>query len=190
MKHNLYKMMGLDIYLSSLSKSEYKAVSAEISNTSKVMTPLMSWDVYSQGYIDTLNESERLQDIAKVKSYAKHLNWKNTMDSIFENEVFQAIIITDLNQNIVWVNKGFSKMTGYAKNEVLHKTPKMLQGAETSITARRNIKKKIALDVPFREIITNYKKSGEPYECEVKIFPLYSRDNNKTHFIALEGKVG
>lgn len=190
MKYNLCNMMGLDIYLSSLTKSEYEAVSGEICGTSRVNTPLLCWDIYSQSYIDTLSELERIQDISQVKSYAKKFEWNNAIDSIFKNELFQAIIITDLNQKIVWVNKGFSKMTGYTKTEVLHKTPKILQGAETSISSRQNIRKKIALNAPFKEIITNYKKSGESYECEVKIFPLHSSNDKNTHFIALERKVG
>ncbi|GGD23694.1 PAS domain-containing protein [Hyunsoonleella pacifica] len=188
MKHNLYNMMCLDIYLSSLSKSDYEAVSKTISNTSRIMVPLTSWDIYSQGYHETLNEAERLEDIKKVKAYAEKLNWQNNIDFIFEKTAFEAILITDLNQNIVWVNKGFTKMTGYLKNEVLNKTPRVLQGLKTTDDSRRKIKEKLTLNLPFTEVITNHKKDGTPYKCEVKIFPLHS-NTGKTHFIALERQV-
>lgn len=181
--------MGLDIYLSSLSKKEYEHVSAKIRNTSRIMTPLKSWDIYSQGYFDNLLEAERHQDIIKVKSYADLLNWQDDIDAIFKGETYEAIIITDLSQKIVWVNKGFSKMTGYLKKEVLNKTPKILQGGDTSINSKKNIRTKLSGHTPFKEIITNYKKDGTPYDCEVKIFPIRS-NSNKTHFIALERQVG
>lgn len=189
MKHNLYKMMGLDMYLSSLGKEEYLAVSSKIYNDSRIMTPLMSWDVFGQGNLDRLEDAKKMQDIVKVKSFATKLNWRNNIDSIFEKETYEAIIITDISQKIVWVNKGFSEMTGYSKNEVLYKTPAILQGDNSSKVAKRNIKEKLQSNSSFREVITNYKKSGEAYECEVKIFPLYNY-NTKTHFLALERQVG
>lgn len=180
--------MGLDMYLSSLSKYDYEAISSKICSKSQIITPLTSWDIYSEGYQNNLKEAERYQDIVKVKSYAKTLNWQNDIDLIFKDEVYEAIIITDLSQNIVWVNKGFSKMTGYLKKEVLNRTPRILQGGETSINSKRTIKMKLSGDSPFKEVITNYKKDGTPYKCEVKIFPL-NRNDNKTHFIALERQV-
>ncbi|WP_406683137.1 PAS domain-containing protein [Seonamhaeicola sp. MEBiC1930] len=188
MKHNLNNMKGLDIYLSSLSKDDYDAISSKITYPSHVITPLMSWDIHSEGYFKGLMAADRAQDIVKVKSYAKKLNWQGNIDDIFDKEVFEAIIITDLCQRIVWVNSGFSKMTGYSKFEVLTKKPNLLQGAETSIEVKQNIKSQLKGDLPFKDVITNYKKNGESYECEVKIFPLYSNDN-KTHFIALERRV-
>ncbi|TBN04758.1 PAS domain-containing protein [Hyunsoonleella flava] len=188
MKYNLYKMMCLDIYLSSLNKTEYEAVSKTISKGSRIITPLTSWDIYSQGNIEKLQEAERLQDIRKVKSYAKKMNWDNDIDFIFEKETFEAILITDLKQKIIWVNKGFTKMTGYLKREVLNKTPRVLQGSKTSDTSRSNIKEKLKTNLAFTEVITNYKKDGTPYKCEVKIFPL-KVNNKKTHFVALERQV-
>ncbi|WP_203255727.1 PAS domain-containing protein [Hyunsoonleella ulvae] len=190
MKHNLSKMMCLDVYLSSLSKEEYIKVSSKISNSSRIITPLMSWDIYGQDYFNGLNDARRLQDIKKVKAFAIEMNWENNIDSIFENEIYEAIIITDSNQKIVWVNKGFSNMTGYSKVEVLNKTPRILQGDNSSSISRRSIKQKLQGNLPFKEGITNYKKDGNPYECEVKIFPLYHHDTTKTHFIALERQVG
>lgn len=189
MKYSLNKMMALDIYLSSLSKSEYAEVMAKTKrSTVSLVTPLLSWDAYSEGYFNTLQAGDKQQDILKVKSYAHKMNWQNNLDAIFEKEVFEAIVITDINQNIIWVNKGFSKMTGYTKAEVLKKKPNLLQGTETSNEVKRNIKQQLKNNLPFKEVITNYKKSGEAYTCEVKIFPLHTNDN-KTHFMALERQV-
>lgn len=176
------------MYLSSLDKNECEAISRGVIADSRIMTPLISWDFYSQVYKENLLEAERLQDIGNVKVYANRLNWQNNIDDLFADKTFQAIILTDLDQRILWVNKGFTAMTGYAKNEVLNKSPKMLQGEETSCNARRNIKKKLLQNKPFTEVITNYKKDGTPYKCEVNIFPLKS-NNSKTHFIALERQV-
>lgn len=188
MKYNLHNMMALDLYLSSLSKSDYDLVSKQITDNSRIKTPLLSWDIYNESYINTLENAQRQQDIVKVKSLAKKMNWDNNIDSIFKDEAFEAIIITDLDQNIVWVNKGFTKMTGYTKVETLNKTPRFLQGAETSVEIKQKIKKQLNANLPFKEVVRNYKKDGEPYICEVKFFML-DNDYNKTHFMALERRV-
>jgi len=180
--------MALDIYLLSLSQSEYDLVSNKIDGNSRVKTPLMSWDIYSQSYESKLEEARKEQDIIKVKSYAKKFNWKNNIESIFKNELFEAILITDVKQNIIWVNKGFSKMTGYSKSEALHKSPRFLQGSVTSVKVKQKIKENLNLNLPFKAVITNYKKNGTTYNCEVKIFPLLT-GNIKTHYIALERQI-
>ncbi|WP_353778709.1 PAS domain-containing protein [Winogradskyella sp. 3972H.M.0a.05] len=189
MKHNLYDMMALDIYLSSLSDSEYDAIKDEIqSDAHSSMPPLLSWDIYSEGYTQQMDEAQREQDIIKVISMAKKLNWKNDINRIFDKEQFDAILVTDINQRIIWVNQGFTTMTGYAKSDAINKTPRFLQGEETSENTKRKITAKLKRNKPFTEVITNYRKNGTPYQCEVKIFPLYN--DKTTHFIALEREVG
>lgn len=151
--------------------------------------PLLCWDIYSQHYFSMLKDSKREQELIKIKSLAKKLNWKNDINALFENENFEAIVITDVQQSILWVNKGFTDMTGYSKNYALNKTPKFLQGEETSAKSIKKIRTQLDANKPFRAIITNYKKDKSPYKCEVKIFPLFS-NNEITHFLALERKVG
>nr|WP_321233093.1 PAS domain-containing protein [uncultured Psychroserpens sp.] len=186
MKHNLSNMMALDIYLSSLSETEYDKISHHIRNESARL-PLLSWDIYSENYMGKLKTAKREQDLLKVKQMANQLDWQNDMNDIFDQQRFEAIVITDINQNIIWINDGFTTMTGYSKKEVLHKTPRFLQGPKTSDETKQNISVKLKNDKPFTEVITNYKKDGNSYKCEVKIFPLFNKET--THFIALERQV-
>ncbi|WP_298903397.1 PAS domain-containing protein [uncultured Psychroserpens sp.] len=187
MKYGLSNMMALDLYLSSLNENEYAQVSQKLNQNKKVQLPLMSWDIFSETRRRELEEAQRSQDILKVRSLAKRFGWENDMSSIFEQQQFEAILITDINQNIIWVNQGFTTMTGYSKNEVLDKTPRLLQGIGTSNTSRNHIRTKLDEDVHFTEVIVNYRKNKTAYRCEVKIFPL--RNNKTTHFIALERQV-
>ncbi len=180
--------MSLDIYLSSISENNFDKIYSKIEHN-ELRLPLMSWDLYSEVNSKKMIESKSFQDIIKVKSLASKFNWQNNMDSIFEKEQFEAIIVTDINQKILWVNNGFSDMTGFSKKEALTKTPRFLQGSKTSITSKQRIRKHLKTDLPFKDVIINHKKNGIPYKCEVKIFPLYN-NGNKTHYIALEREVG
>lgn len=187
MKYNLSQMMCLDIYLSSLSNIDYNLISQQLKTNKKTQLPLIGWDIYSENFNAHIQSAQRKQDILKVVHLAKKYSWNNDIQSIFKNNEFEALLLTNQNQQIVWVNDGFTAMTGYFKNEVLHKTPRILQGAETSITTRKRIREKLSAKKQFREIITNYKKEGVAYKCEVKIFPLHSKET--THYLALERQV-
>ncbi|MBD0776970.1 hypothetical protein HPE56_04115 [Maribacter sp. ANRC-HE7] len=56
MKNNLSEMMGLDIYLSSLSTDGYHKIEDLVKPQESRIMPLLSWDIYShdqgnRGYV-------------------------------------------------------------------------------------------------------------------------------------------
>jgi PAS domain S-box-containing protein len=187
MKHNLSDMMCLDIYLSSLSDKEYDRIKHQIKSEKAIVMPLLSWDIFSQNYFKTLYNLKIENDIKMVKAFAEKAKWKNKIDTIFNDQDFDALIITDAEQNILWVNDGFTKMTGYSKTFALNKKPHFLQGINTSSKTKKRIRSKLSGLAPFTEIITNYRKDNSPYKCKVKIIPMYSE--NVTHFLAIEKQV-
>lgn len=187
MTKNLNNMMCLDIYLSSLNKDELEALEDGINSENIQTMPLLSWDIYSDYHFDQLEELKRTQDILKVKALAQKLNWRVDINELFEKEIFEAIVVTDLNQKIIWINEGFTEMTGYSKKETLNRTPRFLQGPKSCSDAKERIRSRLSGIEPFTEVITNYKKNKDVYECEVKIFPLYNEET--THFMALEKRV-
>jgi len=186
MVNNINNMMALDLYASSLSKSNFERLYPKINHNA--ILPLMSWDLFAEANFKRLSVAKQSQDIVNVKHLADQFHWDNNLDTIFDDAQFEAILITDLQQKILWVNKGFSKMTGFSKREALDKTPQFLQGPETLPTSKQSIKKQLNANSPFKEVIVNYKKNGTPYKCEVNIFPLY-KNGYKTHFMALEREV-
>ena len=184
MKENLNKMLCLDLYLSEIKRSSKKGFKDDTPENVVRVLPLISWDVFSESYFKHLNSSKKTMDLKKIKAFAKHYHWKNDIDALFDENDFEAIILTDKNQNIIWVNEGFTTMTGYAKKEVLKKTPGFLQGNKTSKKKTAEIRFRLKEDKPFSTSLVNYRKNKSTYNCEVHIFPLYN--TKTTHFIALE----
>ncbi len=180
-------MVCLDIYLSSLNEHELKALDYENNFKSIETMPLLSWDIYSDYHFNQLKELQRAQDILKVKAIGENLNWRVDINKLFKEEDYEAILVTDLNQRIVWVNDGFTVMTGYSKKDALHKTPRFLQGPKSCSVVKNQIRTGLSGIEPFTAVITNYKKNQDVYDCEVKIFPLYNEKT--THYIALEKRV-
>ena len=134
-----------------------------------------------------LKRLKTINDINTVKLFSKKAKWKNELDIIFENQNFESLIITDSEQKILWVNDGFTEMTGYSKKHALNKTPRFLQGPSTSEKTKKNIRHRLKNLEPFTGIITNYRKDKSKYKCEVKIIPMYNEE--VTHFLAIERRV-
>lgn len=188
MNYNLYQMKCLDIYLSESSNKGLENLSPIIlENNTSLQTPLLCWDIYSDRYHKHIKETIRNRDINAFKYLAKKLHWRNDIDDIFEKHSFEGLVVTDSAQKIIWVNNGFTEMTGYPKNFAINKTPGFLQGKLTSEETKANIKHKISEHKPFKEVIVNYRKNNTVYKCEINVFPLYT--DTTTHFLALEREV-
>lgn len=101
-----------------------------------------------------------------------------------------AVVITDVKRNIVWVNEGFERITGYSLAEALGKSPgKLLQCSNTDQGVARAMK--IALDAgeSFKGEIVNRTKSGREYWIELEIQPRYNDKNEPIGFMAIESDI-
>ncbi|QYK40115.1 MAG: PAS domain S-box protein [Paracoccaceae bacterium] len=87
---------------------------------------------------------------------------------------------------IVFVNEAFERITGYASAEVMGRTPRLLQGPDTSRVERERIRQALRERRPVRTELVNYTKAGMPYWIEVEIVPLSDGLGKVTHFVAIE----
>ncbi len=98
-----------------------------------------------------------------------------------------AVILTDANRRILWVNQDFEVVTGYNIGEVIGRNPgKILQGPKTEPDALQRIREGLAREESFKETITNYRKNGESYSCTLVIHPIHDTDNKIVNYLAFE----
>lgn len=97
-----------------------------------------------------------------------------------------AVIVTDSNRRILWVNDDFTYITGYTLAEVLGKKPSILQGPDSEKEVVRRIRKSLESLNSIKDALTNYRKNGEPYLCKLVIHPIFDEEQNLTNFIAFE----
>ena len=72
------------------------------------------------------------------------------------DKTFEAVIITDKNGIIEWVNQGFTKITGYGLTEVIGKKPgEVLQGLDSDRENEEKKRKKISQKEIIKEEIMN-----------------------------------
>lgn len=186
-KDNLRNMACLDLFLTSLSPGDYNQIKDTIEPVNPV-SPLLSMDFYSQNFQQSLSNGRRRNDLETLLNLDTEINWKFDHDLILKNN-YDALVLTDASQAIQWVNKGFSKMTGYPANYALGKSPKFLQGDNTCLETTSRIRKQLGGKEIFSEVVINYRRNKDVYKCEITIIPLYNRDNNHTHFLAIEKEV-
>lgn len=187
MKYNLSNMMCLDFFLAAQNKEVYDTIEPNLTSSEFINFPLKSFDIFVDSFASKMKNLDRENDIHTIKEFATKYNWTTNIDLIFKDIDFEAIVLTNDQQEIIWVNEGFKEMTGFTKKFAQQKTPSFLQGKDTCNETKARIRKHLKLKKPFTDIVTNYKKDKTPYQCEIKVFPLFTK--NTTHYIALEKAV-
>jgi transcriptional regulator with PAS, ATPase and Fis domain len=187
MKNNLASMMCLDLFIASQEEKEYDEIKDLITPLKSIQAPIIGFDFYIDYFSTEMEKLNREKDISIVKDFADKFQWVDNLDEIFKDETFETIVLTNKKQEIIWVNEGFKKMTGFSKSFALKKTPSFLQGNNTCKQTSSRIREKIRANKPFKEIVLNYKQDKTPYRCEIKVFPLSYK--NTTHYIALENAI-
>ena len=150
--------------------------------------PLLSWDIYSEHVFNFLKSLKKKRDIERLIEFQTKFNWEFQIEETLFNNEYKAIIITDKNQKIVWVNDGFKDMTGYSLAFLKDKSPKILQGEKTSRTALDQIRTQLGTDSFCQTSMVNYRKDGSVYMCEIKIYPIHNSNHQVKHYIALENE--
>ncbi|MGC8784731.1 MAG: PAS domain S-box protein [Armatimonadota bacterium] len=86
---------------------------------------------------------------------------------------------------IVYVNSAFTRLTGYSREEMEGKTPRVLQGERTQREVLDDLKRCLQRGQPFVGRTFNYRKNGEEFLMEASIAPLRDESGNITHFMAV-----
>jgi len=101
-----------------------------------------------------------------------------------------AIILTDAEGRIQWVNNGFVRMTGWTLAEVQGRTPgSFLQGPETDPETVQFMSDQIHAGLGFKVEVLNYHKSGSRYWVSLELQPMHDADGKLTNFMAIESDV-
>lgn len=179
---DLSNLMCLDIFLSSLSVEDNHQVARNI--TIKNTFPVMSWD-FSGNHLSNFQHHRIIKDKAHLNKFSKYYNWQIDIEKTLDKP-YDALVLTDATEDIIWVNDGFKKMTGYESNYAIGRKPNFLQGVKTSKETRWEIKNDLLRKTPFTAVIVNYKKNNEKYLCEINVIPIINQQNEITHFISLE----
>ncbi|MGB0521311.1 MAG: PAS domain S-box protein [Flammeovirgaceae bacterium] len=106
------------------------------------------------------------------------------------NSTDNAVIITNPQGEIEYVNDGFTRITEFQEHEVLGKKPgTFLQGPDTDPETVKRIREKLDQQVSFYEEIVNYSKNGRIYWLGLSVTPIFDDQGKLINFLAVESDI-
>ncbi|WP_439504356.1 PAS domain S-box protein [Sediminibacterium sp.] len=151
----------------------------ELSFTNLINDPFIEGMVIN--FRDVTSRENALSELKLMESVVKHTS--------------DAIIITEAEPfempgpRIIFVNEAFCRMTGYKKEDVIGKTPRILQGPKTDKAAIQKLSAAIKKWEKHETTLLNYKKNGDEFWINFAISPIANEKGWFTHWIAIERDV-
>lgn len=101
-----------------------------------------------------------------------------------------AVILTDVEGKIEWVNQAFTVISGFELEEVIGKKPgHFLQGELSDKATIERISKAIRQQQSFEETLINYRKNGTPYWINIRCNPVNNEHGQVIGFMAFSNDV-
>jgi PAS domain S-box-containing protein len=95
-----------------------------------------------------------------------------------------SVVITDREGVIEYVNPAFEAMTGYARDEAIGHTPKLLRSGAQTQRFYETLWNTILSGRTFRSTMTNRRRDGSLYDEDQTITPIRDASGTITHFVS------
>ncbi len=110
--------------------------------------------------------------------------------SLVANETDNSVVITDRDGLTEYVNRGFTKLTGFSMDDIRGKKPgDLLQGPETDPETKRKIRAALDAKQPIYTEILNYAKDGTKYWISLAINPVFDANGEVKQFVSIQANV-
>lgn len=127
-----------------------------------------------------------LRDITARHEYEQEIR---RLSQVAE-ETSNAVVITDRDGGVTWVNQSFTRMTGYTLREVVGRTrADISSGPKTTSATLHRMRAAIRSGDAFDGELINYHKTGEPYWVRISASPVKDVGGNVEQFVFLEHDV-
>lgn len=159
----------------------------------------LALDAMEAGAVEYLRKDELTPSLA-----ARTLRWaveqqrmeqKVRLLSKAVDQSTEAILITEAEPldepgpRIVYANRAFEEMTGYAAEDVVGKTPRILQGPKTDPEVLRSLREALEAGTPWRGEAINYAKDGTPYVVGWNVAPVTAQDGTIEYWVSVQRDV-
>ncbi|MBI5900913.1 MAG: PAS domain S-box protein [Rhodocyclales bacterium] len=98
----------------------------------------------------------------------------------------ESIVITNVKDEIEYVNEAFSRNTGYSREEVIGSNPRLLHSGLTPRKTYEDMWSSLAQGKPWKGEFFNRRKNGEDYVEFAIVTPIRQADGAITHYVAVK----
>lgn len=134
-------------------------------------------NVHSQEKYLLVNVRDISEEKAKEAELIRFFN-------VAENSV-NPIQITDLNGKMIYVNRAFEIASGYSKEELLGKNPRIFGSGKLPSSFWDKMWATISSGKVWVGEVENRKKSGEPFYTQLLISPIIEKDGKVSGYFAI-----
>lgn len=131
------------------------------------------------GIVGTVqNVSERVKAEEDLRIAAKAL--ENTVDSV---------MVMDTGRRIVWVNKAFTLLTGYASDSVLGRDPELLKSDRHQDAFYEDLWRQVSEAGQWQGEVWGRRKNGEVFPQRVSISQIKDADDHVSHYVSVSNDI-
>jgi PAS domain S-box-containing protein len=164
------------------------------SGSSKVIGVFMACAAEPNSFSALVTES--LIEVATGLSFAMELFDRNGEREIERQQLrlqhsaleaaANAIVITDRDGQIEWVNEAFTRLTGYSREEAIGRNPRVLKSGAHEPQFYQRLWQTVLAGNVWQGTMINKRKDGSRYDEEITITPVRAKTGEITHFIAIK----
>ena len=122
------------------------------------------------------------QQVARLKQAEQELQLITAALEVAAN----AVVITDRDGTIQWVNPAWRSLTGFTTGESIGQSPRLLKSDHQDANFYQNMWETILAGEVWRGELVNRRKDGSLYYEEETITPLLGENGQITHFIGVK----
>ncbi|MCE2979813.1 MAG: PAS domain S-box protein [Betaproteobacteria bacterium] len=165
----------------------YQAFEAELTNAAGEQRAML----FSKAVL-TSSSQERTGLIGVLTDITSNRNTEAELRklSLVASRTSNAVVITDADGHIEWVNDAFTRLTGIPAAEAIGHVPgHLLQGPETDPATVARMRRHLAAREGFQEELINYTRDGRLYWVALDVQPIRGENGEVQQFIAVKSDI-
>jgi len=140
--------------------------------------------------VSGLELEQRLESVLRARHQAVVIQEEHEqLHAIRDNHRGHAVIITDTDGTIEYVNRGFEQQSGYSAEEVLGKTPNVLNSGQHDDPFFADLWETITSREKWRGEVINRRKDGDRYVVDQVIVPLTGTAGRIEQYVAVNHEI-
>lgn len=113
---------------------------------------------------------------------------KEELETILAH-VADAVVLTDADARILYVNPAWERLTGYSLSEVFYQNPRLLQSGNTPHKTYQEMWTAILSGEAWRGVLQNKRKNGDLFDAELTVAPVLDAQNRAHYFVGVQRDV-
>jgi two-component system cell cycle sensor histidine kinase/response regulator CckA len=145
--------------------------------------------IWTENHVSPVRDEEgrtiAIHGIARDVSHRRTSEERNRLLATAVDAAGEAVIITDPEGRIQYINPAFTDITGYGEDEAVGRTPGILKSGRHDQAFYEELWSTITSGRTFRGEMVNRRRDGRLYDQECTITPVLDHDGRVTHFVAV-----